>query len=99
MAPKLMIAIAFALPMALAAPQSSVTVTRSSDIIGGTNATAADFPSIVAITYEDAKGVVSCGGSLGNENTIITAAHCSTGEVAKYNVRAGSLVCFSHSRC
>lgn len=94
MASKLVIAAVLALPVALAVPQSGLTNTRSSDIIGGEDANPGDFPSIVAITYEDAKGVISCGGSLANENTVITAAHCSTGDVAKYSVRAGSLVCF-----
>ncbi|KAM0330628.1 hypothetical protein ACHAQA_003577 [Verticillium albo-atrum] len=58
-------------------------------IVGGVVAQAGDFPFIVSLQRS---GSHFCGGSLLNANTVLTAAHCSTGVTASsVTVRAGSL--------
>lgn len=64
-------------------------------IVGGTDAKSMEFPFIVAI-YKD--GNFHCGGSIYNENWIITAAHCTKSfENHFYEVRAGILRRSSYS--
>ncbi|KAF2998588.1 hypothetical protein E8E13_006548 [Curvularia kusanoi] len=64
-------------------PQDSV------DIVGGTAATAGEFPFIVSLQKS---GSHFCGGTLVNANTVVTAAHCTQGQTAsQLSVRAGSL--------
>lgn len=59
-------------------------------IVGGTTASAGDFPFIVSIQQG---GSHFCGGSLLNANTVLTAAHCAVGQSASsLQIRAGSLV-------
>lgn len=58
-------------------------------IVGGFNAKPGEFPFIVAI-FKD--GNFHCGGSILNEQWIITACHCTRGfESHFYEVRAGIL--------
>jgi len=58
-------------------------------IVGGEPAVAGDFPFIVSLSEG---GSHFCGGTLINANTVVTAAHCSTGQdPAAAAVRAGSL--------
>jgi trypsin len=60
-----------------------------SQIVGGTAATAGEFPYIVSLSRS---GSHFCGGSLLNAYTVVTAAHCSVGQSASaVRVRAGSL--------
>jgi trypsin len=60
------------------------------DIVGGTAASAGDFPFIVSLQRS---GSHFCGGTLLNANTVLTAAHCASGQTAStLSVRAGSLV-------
>jgi trypsin len=60
------------------------------DIVGGTTASAGDFPFIVSLQRS---GSHFCGGTLLNANTVLTAAHCAVGQTASsLSVRAGSLV-------
>jgi len=58
-------------------------------IVGGTPATAGEFPYIVSLSRS---GSHFCGGALLNAYTVVTAAHCSTGvSASSVRVRAGSL--------
>jgi len=58
------------------------------DIVGGTTASAGEFPFIVSLQRS---GSHFCGGTLLNANTILTAAHCAVGQTASsLSVRAGS---------
>lgn len=64
-------------------------------IVGGVDAKSLEFPFIVAI-YKD--GHFHCGGSIYNENWIITAAHCTRNfESHYYEVWAGVLRRSSYS--
>ena len=78
-------ALAAAAPTPEAAPQDDFSV----QIVGGSTASAGQFPYIVTVL---ASGSLYCGGSLVNGNTVITAAHCATRSASTYTVRAGSLV-------
>ncbi|KAH6692220.1 extracellular trypsin protease [Plectosphaerella plurivora] len=69
--------------LALPQPQSSIK------IVGGNAAEAGEFPFIVSLQR---RGNHFCGGTLLNENTVLTAAHCSSANAASVSVRAGSLV-------
>lgn len=72
---------AFAAPAPV--PQDSL------QIVGGVAASAGDFPFIVSLQRS---GSHFCGGTLLNANTVLTAAHCSTGvSASSVSVRAGSL--------
>jgi secreted trypsin-like serine protease len=44
-------------------------------IIGGTDASTADYPYVVALTSDD--GIQLCGGTLVAPNKVVTAAHCT----------------------
>lgn len=69
----------------------------ASGIVGGTTASAGDFPFIVSLSKS---GSHFCGGVLLNAYTVITAAHCSVGQTAStVKVRAGSLVSFLLNFC
>lgn len=64
-------------------------------IVGGVNAKPLEFPFIVVI-YKD--GNFHCGGSIYNENWIITAAHCTKNfESHYYEIWAGVLRRSSYS--
>lgn len=59
-------------------------------IVGGVEASAGDFPFIVSL--QRSTGAHFCGGTLLNANTVLTAAHCSTGiSASSVRVRTGSL--------
>lgn len=69
-------------------------------IIGAENATENEFPSIVSIQNA---GSHLCGGSLLDNTTVLTAAHCTHSDkprgTRRYSVRAGTLVsllCIPH---
>ncbi|VUC23479.1 unnamed protein product [Clonostachys rosea] len=88
MAPKMsLVAAALALPavsMAAALPSDASVM-----IVGGTPASAGDFPFIVSLSQS---GSHFCGGVLVDANTVLTAAHCSVDQSASsVKVRAGSL--------
>lgn len=64
-------------------------------IVGGTSANPTEFPFIVAI-FKD--GHFHCGGSILNEDWIITACHCTrTFEYHYFEIRAGILRRSSYS--
>jgi trypsin len=72
-----------------AAPTPEPQDDFSVQIVGGSAATAGQFPYIVSIQVS---GSHYCGGSLLNANTVITAAHCATRSASSYTIRAGTLV-------
>ncbi|KAK7190370.1 hypothetical protein DPSP01_011551 [Paraphaeosphaeria sporulosa] len=79
----------FALPaLVAAAPAAQPQDDFSVQIVGGSAATAGQFPYIVSIQVS---GSHYCGGSLLNANTVITAAHCATRSASSYTIRAGTL--------
>lgn len=66
--------------------------TFHAEIVGGTTASAGEFPYIVSLSYS---GSHFCGGVLLNAYTVLTAAHCSVDyPAASVKVRAGSLVSY-----
>jgi len=84
---KLAFAILPALSMVAALPVAPVT--NIGDIVGGSAATAGQFPYQVALLHS---GSLFCGGVLINANTVLTAGHCSVDYAASsVSVRAGSL--------
>ncbi|XP_063705348.1 trypsin-3-like [Culicoides brevitarsis] len=56
-------------------------------IVGGEQITINQRPFQVSLNYN---GYHYCGGSILNEYTILTAAHCAQNHVSYYKVRAGS---------
>jgi hypothetical protein len=79
--------VALAAPLVAAAPKPQ----EVPNIVGGTSASAGEFPFIVSITNN---GGPWCGGTLINANTVLTASHCVQGRSASaFAIRAGSLVC------
>jgi trypsin len=80
------------LPTTLAAAlQSTDDIFGAARIIGGEPAAAGEFPYIISLSSQF--GFI-CGGVLLNENTVVTAAHCTDGwEDWPLTVRADSLVC------
>ncbi|KAF9777099.1 hypothetical protein IL306_004611 [Fusarium sp. DS 682] len=77
--------VALVAPLAAAAPRPQ----EVPNIVGGTSASAGDFPFIVSISRNNGPW---CGGTLLNANTVLTAAHCVSGyAVSGFQVRAGSL--------
>jgi len=54
-------------------------------IVGGSQATRGEFPWIVQIK----RGGHYCGGSIVNNNWIVTAAHCAVASVSGYQIVAG----------
>lgn len=88
--------VALAAPLVAAAPapvpQDAGDVSIP-NIVGGTSASAGEFPFIVSITNN---GGPWCGGTLLNANTVLTASHCVQGRSASaFAIRAGSNVRFS----
>ncbi|KAF2221279.1 extracellular trypsin protease [Elsinoe ampelina] len=74
-----------ALALAAALPQ----VDENENIVGGTAASAGEFPFIVSIQRS---GSHFCGGTLVNANTVVTAGHCTQGlTTSGLTIRAGSL--------
>ena len=72
--------------------------TPEDSIVGGTAASAGEFPFIASLQVS---GRHICGGTLINSNTIVTASHCSVRDVigspSNLRVRVGSLVSFTFS--
>lgn len=86
----------FALPaLVAAAPAAQPQDDFSVQIVGGSAATAGQFPYIVSVQVS---GSHYCGGSLLNANTVITAAHCATRSASSYTIRAGTLVSLERGR-
>ncbi|XP_047518093.1 trypsin-2-like [Pieris napi] len=65
-------------------------------IVGGYNTTIQSFPYQVYLLLRKGKDYYQCGGSILNENNVLTAAHCLTG-MEEVFVRAGSTDSFSGS--
>ena len=85
------VALASAVTLASALPAPPADVNQL--IVGGEDAAVGDFPYIVSLQQS---GSHFCGGTLLNANTVLTAAHCSTGtSPSSVTIRAGSLVSFS----
>ncbi|KAM0337993.1 hypothetical protein ACHAPU_011470 [Fusarium lateritium] len=79
----------FASVVALVAPLAAAAPQNTPNIVGGTSASAGDFPFIVSISRN---GGPWCGGALLNANTVLTAAHCVSGYAQSgFQIRAGSL--------
>lgn len=85
------LAAALALPsLALAAAIPQRVETEADKIVGGTAASRGEFPFIVSL--QTPSGDHFCGGSLLDEQTVITAGHCVEGQTAEdINIRAGTL--------
>ena len=69
------------LAAALATAAAVIGLTQASatqDIVGGSRASIADFPYVVYLTTAD--GFQFCGGTLVDDNKVITAAHCAAGK-------------------
>lgn len=80
-------------PFGLDVRQDETEAPDAAGIVGGTTASAGDFPFIVSLSKS---GSHFCGGVLLNAYTVITAAHCSVGQTASsVKVRAGSLVSYT----
>jgi trypsin len=62
-----------------------MTVNTGPLIVGGVEATPYEFPWIVSIQ----RSSHSCGGSIVNENWILTAGHCAQGPASTYFIVAG----------
>lgn len=81
---------AFIAGLMASAVSAAPTPQDSVNIVGGTAATAGEFPFIVSLQRS---GSHFCGGSLLDSRTVVTAAHCTQGQTASaLTVRAGSLV-------
>lgn len=72
--------------LATAGPLSLKGRRRAGKIVGGVEAVPHSHPSIVSIQVF---GSQYCGGSIVNENFIVTAAHCATRAPSDYTVVAG----------
>jgi secreted trypsin-like serine protease len=79
---------------ALASAAAAVGLTQANadqdnqQIVGGDRASIADHPYMVYLTTPD--GFQFCGGSLVDDNKVVTAAHCTTGkQPADVSVVAG----------
>lgn len=76
------------------------TITR---VVGGQNASLADWPWAVAIFMDDVNGVeqLACGGALVTNQHILTAAHCTMDKAGRHHpvrafrIRLGDLDLFS----
>jgi len=69
------------LATALAMTGAVIGLTQASatqDIVGGGRASIADYPYVVYLTTAD--GFQFCGGTLVDDNKVITAAHCTAGK-------------------
>lgn len=89
------VALASAITMAAALPTTPAKE-QENLIVGGEDAVVGDFPYIVSLQQG---GSHFCGGTLLNANTVMTAAHCSTGtDPGSVTIRAGSLVSDSIAR-
>lgn len=84
-------------PFGLDTRQDETEIAPTENIVGGTTASAGDFPFIVSLSKSNSH---FCGGLLLNANTVVTAAHCTVGQTAStVKVRAGSLVSYSSAFC
>ncbi|KAF2889807.1 hypothetical protein ILUMI_16366, partial [Ignelater luminosus] len=58
-------------------PNQHLETSDNGRIVGGENANPGQFPYIVSL--QSTSGSHSCGGSIINADTIVTAAHCIQG--------------------
>jgi len=80
---KLALVVSLCFSLALGTPLSFRR--RGGKIVGGVESVAHSHPAIVSIQV----GSHYCGGTIVNENYIVTAAHCATLEPNRYSVVAG----------
>ncbi|KAF4987347.1 hypothetical protein FDECE_15468 [Fusarium decemcellulare] len=91
MALKLALAVALAVPAwSMPSPADLAQLSnRAAAIVGGQEAKLGEFPFIVSL---ESNGMASCGGSLLDATTVMTAAHCVyRTQPSDFRVRAGSL--------
>lgn len=82
---------ALAIASAIFAVQSATAAPAKNGkfIVGGEAAAQGEFPYIVALLSGNFQ---FCGGTLVNEDTVVTAGHCTSSDVSGFEIRAGSLV-------
>ncbi|XP_070509010.1 trypsin-like [Chironomus tepperi] len=79
------------IPEKVITPDFYVPSDRNPRIVGGTNATIEEVPYQVSLRYCRTTCGHFCGGSIINQDTILTAAHCVDGDLPEWiAVRAGS---------
>jgi len=87
MALRIALVLALSIALATAVPRLGFSgAHRQGKIVGGVEAKPHSHPSIVSIQVY---GSQYCGGSIVNENYIVTAAHCATRAASDYSVVAG----------
>jgi len=80
---KVVLLVVFAAASISALP--AITKSFPERIVGGTQAVRGEFPWIVQLK----RGGHYCGGSIVNENYIVTAAHCAQASASGYQIVAG----------
>lgn len=70
-----------------------VNISRHIRIVGGSNATNAQFPHAAALFLHLTTGESFCGGSIIHASYILTAAHCLD-DLVRIDVQAGSMTIF-----
>ncbi|XP_047534050.1 trypsin, alkaline B-like [Vanessa atalanta] len=82
---KIICLLALSLSVALGSPIES-------RIVGGSTVDISRYPYLVAVLYSQDSSVFRhiCGGSIINNRSVLTAAHCLVGSPSNYRLRAGS---------
>ncbi|XP_029651324.1 trypsin, alkaline B isoform X2 [Octopus sinensis] len=74
--------LAIALPLSFAAPEEQ--------IVGGSPAANCQYPSIVHLIFDTAQGGFACGGTLLDNQHVLTAAHCFNPGTRSISVNIGT---------